>query len=51
MRKIKIYNYFTGLLIVGTLLQTACAQNPHAINATILAEQAMIANADRPAFR
>ncbi|MEO6522982.1 MAG: serine hydrolase [Mucilaginibacter sp.] len=43
MKRIKLYNTLAALLIGGTLLQTACAQNPHAINATILMEQSQIA--------
>lgn len=42
MRKIKIYNCFAGLLVGLVLLQTACAQNPHAANSAILAEQRLI---------
>ena len=42
MRKIKIYNGLAGLLIGFTLLQTACAQNPHATNSAILAQQRLI---------
>jgi len=43
MKRTKLYNTLAALLIGGTLLQTACAQNPHAINATVLMEQAQIA--------
>jgi CubicO group peptidase (beta-lactamase class C family) len=43
MKRTKLYNTLTALLIGGTLLQTACAQNPHAVNATILLDQEQIA--------
>lgn len=42
MKRTNIYNCLAALLIGGTLLQTACAQNPHAANATILSEQRLI---------
>lgn len=42
MRKINICNCLAGLLVGITLLQTACAQNPHATNAAILSEKKLI---------
>jgi CubicO group peptidase (beta-lactamase class C family) len=42
MRKTKLYYCLAGLLVGITLLQTACAQNLHAVNASILAEKNLI---------
>jgi CubicO group peptidase (beta-lactamase class C family) len=42
MTKTNITNYLAVLIIGLTLLQTACAQNPHGPNSAILAEEKLI---------
>ncbi|WP_121202143.1 serine hydrolase domain-containing protein [Mucilaginibacter gracilis] len=42
MRKISIYHCLASIFAGVILLQTACAQNPHAANASILAEERLI---------